>query len=86
MVTATAPGRREQFPAAPNTRTVAYLTPTGAANLTGVSVDDAYAAFGALQKAGLAIPAETDPRRNGLRLDADNLAIAAGQDPTSWTA
>jgi hypothetical protein len=85
MAARTGPGRREQFPPAPGTRTVAYLTPTGAANLTGVSVDDAYAAFRALQKAGLAIPAETNPRRNGWRLDTDNLAIAAGQDPTSWT-
>jgi hypothetical protein len=59
--------------------------PTGAANLTGVTVDDAYAAFRALQKAGLAIPSSTNPRRNGWRLDADNLAIAAGQHPTSWT-
>jgi hypothetical protein len=48
MVTVTGPGRREQFPPAPNTRTVAYLTPTGAANLTGASVQDAYAAFQAL--------------------------------------
>jgi hypothetical protein len=85
MVTVTGPGRREQFPPAPNTRSVSYLTPTGAANLTGVSVEDAYAAFRALQKAGLAIPASTNPRRNGWRLDADNLAIAAGQHPTSWT-
>ncbi|MFZ0160569.1 MAG: hypothetical protein WAL50_16195 [Kineosporiaceae bacterium] len=85
MVTVTGPGRREPFPPAPNTRSVSYLTPTGAANLTGVSVDDAYAAFRALQKAGLAIPASTNPRRNGWRLDADNLAIAAGQHPTSWT-
>lgn len=81
MVTATGPGRREQFPPAPNTRTVAYLTPTGAANLTGVSVEVAYAVFQALQKAGLAIPAETNPRRNGWRLDTDNLAAAAGQGP-----
>jgi predicted acyl esterase len=84
MATRTGPGRREQFPPAPNTYSVAYLTPTGAANLTGVSVEDAYAAFRALQKAGLAIPAETNPKRNGFRLDTDNLAAAAGQDPTSW--
>jgi hypothetical protein len=45
MATRTGPGRREQFPPAPGTRTVAYLTPTGAANLTGVSVEDAYAVF-----------------------------------------
>jgi hypothetical protein len=85
MVTVTGPGRREQFAPAPNTRSVSYLTPTGAANLTGVTVEDAYAAFRALQKAGLAIPSSTNPRRNGWRLDADNLAIAAGQHPTSWT-
>ena len=84
MVTATGPGRRERFTPAPNTRSVSYLTPTGAANLTGVSVDDAYAAFRTLQKAGLAVPASTNPRRNGWRLDADNLAIAAGQQSTSW--
>jgi hypothetical protein len=85
MVTDTGPGRREQFRPAPNTRSLAYLTPTGAANLTGVSVEDAYAAFRALQEAGLAVPAETNPQRNGFRLDTDNLATAAGQDPTSWT-
>ena len=65
MATTTGPGRREQFPPAPNTRSVAYLTPTGAANLTGVSVEDAYAAFRALQKAGLAIPASTNPNATG---------------------
>src|SRR5664280_3711413 len=85
MATATGPGRRTSWPPTPNTREIAYLTPTGAANLTGVSVEDAYAAFGALQKGGLAIPASTNPRRNGFRLDTDNLAAAAGQDPTSWT-
>lgn len=85
MATATGPGRREQYPPAPGTRSVSYLTPTGAANLTGVSVEDAYAALTALQEAGLAIPAEANPRRNGWRLDTDNPAIAAGQDPTSWT-
>ena len=85
MVTSTGPGRRERFSPAPNTRSVSYLTPTGAANLIGVSVDDAYAAFKVLQKAGLAVPASTNPRRNGWRLDADNLAIAAGLHPTSWT-
>lgn len=85
MATRTGPGRQEQFRPAPGTRTVAYLTPTGAAKLTGFSVEDVYAAFRALQKAGLAVPAETNPRRNGFRLDTDNLAASVGQDPTSWT-
>jgi hypothetical protein len=82
MVTVTGPGRREQFPPAPNTRSVSYLTPTGAAKRTGVTVEEAYTAFRALQKAGLAIPASTNPRRNGWRLDTDKLAFAAGQHPT----
>jgi hypothetical protein len=85
MVTVTGPGRQASWPPIPNTRSVAYLTPTGAANLTGVSVEDAHAAFRVLQKVGLAIPSPTNPKRNGWRLDTDNLAAAAGQDPTSWT-
>jgi hypothetical protein len=50
------------------TRDVNYLTPTGAANLTGVSVDEADAALHALQTAGLAIPYPTNPKHNGWRL------------------
>jgi hypothetical protein len=81
MATATGPGRQEMFPPTPNVRSVAYLTPTGAANRTGISVEDAYVAFRALEKVGLAVPFATNPKRNGWRLNTDNLAAAAGEGP-----
>lgn len=72
----TRPGRLEPWPSTSDTRTVAYLTPTGA--LTGITVEDAYAAFRSLQKAGLAVAYPANPRAQRLAAGY-RLAAAAGQ-------
>ncbi len=77
MITVTGPGRQQSWPDPPNTITTAYLTPTGAASRTGLSVPTALQAFQALEQAGLALPSGENPQRNGWRLNTDVFAHAA---------
>jgi hypothetical protein len=77
LITATGPGRQQSRPDPPNTITVAYLTPTGAATRTGLSVPAAARAFQALEQAGLALPSSENPQRNGWRLNTEAFAQAA---------
>lgn len=77
LIAATGPGRQQSWPDAPNTISVAYLTATGAAKRTGLSVPAAVRAFQALQQAGLALSSSENPQRNGWRLNTDAFAQAA---------
>jgi hypothetical protein len=77
MITATGPGRQQSWPDPPNTITTVYLTATGAANRTGLSVATASQAFQALEQAGLALPSGENPQRDGWRLNTDGFAQAA---------
>lgn len=49
LITATGPGRQQSWPDPPNTISVAYLTATGAAKRTGLSVPAAVRALNALE-------------------------------------
>lgn len=76
MTTRTGAGRPSSWPSTGYELT--YLTPTGAAKATGLSVEQATTAFSALQKARLTVPYPTNPKRNGWRLDTDSLTEATG--------
>ena len=81
MATVTGPGRQQDWPDTGTSISISYLTPTGAANRTGLSPAAALDAFRALETAGLASPHPDNPRRNGWRLNTGALAAAAEQPP-----